>query len=165
MAIPASKVLSFLQHSTYHRKKDMFRLKDTSSFYLRFLNRLSSKLTWPLANDNITGLTENPSLVKKPVQVLTKKNPSNPAATFNEGIIPTVRLSLWVMMQNRVPSTALTTNPLIVIWSFHSGTRSDSSSKGFEIPADELSVPMVEIFLLFLLSSIKFESDLNLGRY
>ena len=104
----------------------------------------------------VKGVTENPNFPQKPVHDLTKKNPSSPAATFKEGIIPTVRLSLWVIMQKRPPSTALTTSPLMVIWSFHSGIRSSSSdstalilssesrSNGSDISTDAAddSVPM-----------------------
>ena len=96
----------------------------------------------------VKGETWNPNLVKKPVHDFTKKNPSNPAPTFNDGIIPTVRYSLCVMMQKRAPNKALTTSPLIVIWSFHSGTRSNSTpppSMFFlsRINGSDISVPMI----------------------
>ncbi|CAA0383738.1 unnamed protein product [Arabidopsis thaliana] len=50
-----------------------------------------------------------------------KKKPRRPTATLREGMIPFVRLSLWVMIQNKFHSKALEIKPRIVIWSFHSG--------------------------------------------
>lgn len=99
----------------------------------------------------VKGRTENPNLDKKVVHDLTKKKPSSPAATLRDGIIPTVRLSLWVMMQKRAPRAVLTTSPLIVICSLHSGISSSTPSifsepliNGSDIPAaeDTTSVPM-----------------------
>ena len=45
-------------------------------------------------------------------------------------MIPTIRLSLWVMMQKREPRRVLTTSLLFVIWSFHFriGTNSSEST-------------------------------------
>ncbi|CAB4304988.1 unnamed protein product [Prunus armeniaca] len=65
----------------------------------------------------VKGATENPNLDKKPVQDLTKKKLISPALTFKDGKIPTVRLSSWVIMQKRLPSSELTTSPLTVMWS------------------------------------------------
>ncbi|KAB1211800.1 hypothetical protein CJ030_MR6G006602 [Morella rubra] len=71
--------------------------------------------------------------------------------------MPTVRLSLCVMMQKREPRRALTTSPLTVICSFHSGTGScstvlifsASTSNCSDISMDALSEPMVFSFLFF----------------
>ena len=45
-------------------------------------------------------------------------------------MIPTIRLSLWVMMQKREPRRVLTTSLMFVIWSFHFriGTNSSEST-------------------------------------
>ncbi len=70
----------------------------------------------------VKGLLHIPSLDSNRIHDLMKKKPNRPAATLSEGMIPTVRLSLWVMRLNTLPNTALTTKPRTVICSHHGGT-------------------------------------------
>lgn len=67
----------------------------------------------------VKGVVKNPSFDAKVVHDLTRKKPSRPAATLSEGMTPTVRLSLCVIIQKSVPKRALTTRPLTVSCSFH----------------------------------------------
>ena len=60
---------------------------------------------------------EKPSLDMSIVHPLTKKKPRRLAATLRDGMMPTVKLSLWVMTQNMVPKKAITI--IYVICSYH----------------------------------------------
>ncbi|KAJ7519074.1 hypothetical protein O6H91_20G021500 [Diphasiastrum complanatum] len=70
----------------------------------------------------VKGLLENPRLDVIAIHDRMKKYPSNPADTFSDGMTPTVRLSLWVMMEKKPPSTTLSTSDLMVICSHQGGT-------------------------------------------
>nr|GMD62769.1 hypothetical protein ACMD2_05090 [Ipomoea batatas] len=63
-----------------------------------------------------------PVLSKNAVHVFTKKNPSSPADTLSEGMIPVVRLNFITITVNKTPNPRLTTKALIVNWFCHGGT-------------------------------------------
>nr|GMD61488.1 hypothetical protein ACMD2_08441 [Ipomoea batatas] len=63
-----------------------------------------------------------PVLSKNAVHVFTKKNPSSPADTLSEGMIPVVRLNFITITVNNTPNPRLTTKALIVNWFCHGGT-------------------------------------------
>ncbi len=80
-----------------------------------------------------------PHLERTLVHVLMKKNPNKPAEMFKEGMTPTVRFSLWVMMQNKVPNTRLTSKPLKVIWLCHAGISTPTYASSSVVPPSAAS--------------------------
>ncbi|PKU73346.1 hypothetical protein MA16_Dca011036 [Dendrobium catenatum] len=55
------------------------------------------------------------------VHNLMKKNPSRPAETLSEGMIPVVRLSFIMIILNMMERMKLTTNTRNLSCSFHGG--------------------------------------------
>ena len=76
----------------------------------------------------VNGLLNSPDFARTFVHVFTKKNPSNPAETFSDGIIPVVRFSFITMNVNATDSTALTTTARTVSCPVHGGTAFPSNS-------------------------------------
>lgn len=70
----------------------------------------------------VKGCFKIPDLSRNLVHVFTKKKPNNPADTFNDGIIPVVRLSFITINVNKIPRIKLTTNARTVSCCFHAGT-------------------------------------------
>ncbi|CAA7404674.1 unnamed protein product [Spirodela intermedia] len=126
------------EHEPYHPTQrwilDVFRPVARiigADEFIRLLvhgNYATTQVWMTVFSCGVNGTVQTPSLERNPIQLLTKKNPSSPAATLRDGITPTVRFSLCDIIQKSVPSMALTTSPLTEICSLHGCTFTPSSA-------------------------------------
>ncbi|OAY85957.1 hypothetical protein ACMD2_05090, partial [Ananas comosus] len=86
----------------------------------------------------VKGRLSTPTCSSAFVHIFTRKNPSNPAETLSDGMIPVVRFSFMTMKLRKNPSMRLTTSARAVICSVHFGTSlqlSNSRSTDSSSPA------------------------------